>query len=330
MSAVAILGGGSWGRALAGLLASKGIEVRVSDREPSAAGPLERIRSVLAAGGAVEPRLTFHARATEAAAGAATVVFVVPSHAVREVARSVAGRLGSETVVVSATKGLETTSLMRMSEVLAEELGPGARIAVLAGPSFAAEVARGVPTSVAAASSDEEAAVLVQGLFMSEAFRVYTNPDMAGVEFGGALKNVIAIAAGICDGLGFGDNTRGALVTRGLAEITRLGTALGARRDTFYGLAGVGDLVATCASGLSRNRHVGEEIGRGRTLEEVLSGMSEVAEGVRTTRAALDLARGHGVEMPITEQVHSVLFESKDPRLAIRDLMVRRPRGEIW
>ena len=331
MSRVAVLGLGSWGLALARLLAAKGNAVRLWDRKPSLAEDAAGLARELAASGAAGcGDVTFATSPEDAVAGAPVVLFAVPSHALREVAREVRQVLSPTAAVVSATKGLEIPSLMRMSEVLADELGAGAPVVVLAGPSFAAEVARGVPTSVAAASLDESHARAVQELFMAETFRVYTNGDVPGVELGGALKNVIAIASGICDGLGFGDNTRGALVTRGLAEITRLGVALGARRDTFYGLAGVGDLIATSASPLSRNRHVGEEIGKGKTLEKVLAEMTQVAEGVRATRAALHLARRQGVEMPITEQVYAVLFEEKDPRVAIRELMLRRPRGEVW
>lgn len=331
MTKIAVLGAGSWGLALTGLLAGKGNRVRVWDRSASAAEGVARLaQSLHASGTPGAGEIAFAPSAADAAGAAEAVVFVVPSHALREVARAVASSVGTVSMIVSATKGLEIPSLMRMSEVLHDELGDAAPVVILAGPSFAAEVERGVPTSVAAASSDESLARAAQELFMAETFRVYTNPDVAGVELGVALKNVIAIAAGICDGLGFGDNTRGALLTRGLAEITRLGVALGARRETFYGLAGVGDLVATSASRLSRNRHVGEEIGKGKPLEKVLAEMTQVAEGVRTTRAALHLARRQGIEMPITEQVYAVLFEEKDPRAAIRELMLRRPRGEVW
>jgi len=329
MNEIAVLGAGSWGAALARLLAARGHRVRVWDRDERAAASVASV-TPSPEGDAELGVLVVAANPAEAVTGAVAAVFVVPSHALREVARAAAPALSPATTIVSATKGLEIPSLMRMSEVLLDELGAGAPVVVLAGPSFAAEVARGVPTSVAAASAEESLARGVQELFMGETFRVYTNPDVIGVELGGALKNVIAIAAGICDGLGFGDNTRGALLTRGLTEITRLGVALGAKRDTFYGLAGLGDLVATSASPLSRNRHVGEEIGKGKSLEKVLAEMTQVAEGVRTTRAALHLARRQGVEMPITEQVYAVLFEEKDPRVAIRDLMVRRPRGEVW
>jgi glycerol-3-phosphate dehydrogenase (NAD(P)+) len=331
MNRIGVLGLGSWGLALARLLAEKGHAVRLWDRKSTLAEDVSRLSSELEASGTPGAgKVSAATSAAEAVGGAEVVLFVVPSHALREVAREAGPSLASSSMLVSATKGLELPSLMRMSEVLSDELGATAPVVVLAGPSFAAEVARGVPTSVAAASSDETLARAAQDLFMAETFRVYTNGDVAGVELGGALKNVIAIASGICDGLGFGDNTRGALVTRGLAEITRLGVALGARRDTFYGLAGVGDLIATSASRLSRNRHVGEEIGKGKTVEKILGEMTQVAEGVRTTRAALHLARRQGVEMPITEQVYAVLFEEKDPRVAIRELMLRRPRGEVW
>jgi glycerol-3-phosphate dehydrogenase (NAD(P)+) len=218
-----------------------------------------------------------------------------------------------------------------MSEVAQEALGiDRARIAVLVGPSHAEEVSRGLPTTVVASSPDEATAEAVQEIFMTPTFRVYTNRDVVGVEMGVSLKNVVAIAAGICDGLGFGDNTKGALLTRGLAEITRLGVKMGARQETFSGLAGIGDLITTCISRHSRNRHVGEELAKGKTLDEVLAGMVMVAEGVRTTRSAVQLAGREGVEMPIASEVHRILFEGKPARQAIKDLMLRSRKPEIW
>ncbi len=218
-----------------------------------------------------------------------------------------------------------------MSEVVGEETGlPGSRVATLSGPSHAEEVALDMPTTVVAASASADLAMAVQELFSGGNFRVYMSDDVIGVELGGSLKNIIAIAAGIVDGLALGDNTKGALITRGLAEITRLGVAMGARAETFSGLSGLGDLVTTCFSQHSRNRHVGEKLGQGGKLDEVLSGMTMIAEGVETTRSGYDLARRHEVEMPITEEVYRVLFEDKNARKALGNLMERRLRAEIW
>jgi glycerol-3-phosphate dehydrogenase (NAD(P)+) len=244
--------------------------------------------------------------------------------------REVAGRVraaGFDGIAVCASKGLEQKTLRRMSEVLAEELGDRAPV-VLTGPSHAEEVSRGIPTSVVASSVDAARARAVQELCSTERFRVYTNQDVTGCEIAAALKNVIAIAAGVCDGIGFGDNTKGALLTRGLAEIARLGVALGGRRETFFGLAGMGDLIATATSRHSRNRWVGESLGRGETLEQVLGAMVMVAEGVPTARAAWDLGRAHDVELPITEQVCALLFDGRSPRESLQALMTRDLKGE--
>jgi glycerol-3-phosphate dehydrogenase (NAD(P)+) len=263
--------------------------------------------------------------------GADFVVFAVPSQALRSVARSAAASIPSGATITSVVKGIEKESLARMSEVLAEELDGHAhtRLGVLLGPSLAYEVAREIPTTVVASSSSTDTACAIRDRFWTEFFRVYTNDDLVGVELGVSLKNVIAIAAGICDGLGYGDNTKGALLTRGLAEIGRLGLAMGARRETFAGLTGMGDLITTCISPHSRNRHVGEEIGRGKPLRQVLDEMVMVAEGVETAISAVQLARRVGVEMPITEQVHRVLFEDKSPKEAITELMTRDPKDEF-
>jgi glycerol-3-phosphate dehydrogenase (NAD(P)+) len=264
-------------------------------------------------------------------AGAAAVVFAVPSHALREISEATAPHVTREALVVNVAKGLEETTLLRMSEILARTMPrvePG--VVSLLGPSHAEEVSRDHPTALVAASSSVDAAREVQGIFNGETLRVYTSPDLVGVELAAGLKNVIAIAAGISFGVGFGDNSFGALVTRGLAEITRLGVAMGGRPETFYGLSGLGDLVTTCVSRHSRNRYVGEEIGKGhRSPQEVIGGMSMVAEGVRTTKAARGLAARAEVEMPITDQVYEVLFAGKDPRAAIRDLMLRDPKAEL-
>ncbi|HEY0082332.1 MAG TPA: NAD(P)H-dependent glycerol-3-phosphate dehydrogenase, partial [Pyrinomonadaceae bacterium] len=259
------------------------------------------------------------------------VILAAPSHATRELLERMRGDLRAGVVLVSATKGIEIESGQRMSEVAGEALGKelAARFVCLSGPSFAREVAAGFPTAVVAAGYDARATLVVQAALSFENFRVYTNGDLAGTELGGAVKNVIALAAGMVSGLGLGTNSIAALITRGLAEITRLAVAEGGRAETLAGLAGLGDLVLTCTGALSRNRYVGEELGRGRALEEILSGMHEVAEGVRTTRAVKLLAESREIEMPITEQVHAVLYENKSVRAAAVDLMARPLRDEF-
>ncbi len=328
-----ILGGGGWGTALSIVLSSKGGDVLVweYDAEQCARVKSGGVNEKFLPGVTLPPAVQFTSELSDAVTGADMLVFAVPSHTLRGVARNLAGMDTTGALIVSATKGIEDGSLMRMSEVLVDELSAAAsdRIAVLAGPSHAEEVSRGHPTAVVSASANPAAAKQVQQMFSTGTFRVYTNEDMVGVELGVSVKNVVAIASGICDGIGYGDNTKAALITRGLAEITRLGLALGAKRETFFGLAGVGDLVVTCLSRHSRNRHVGEEVGKGKSLEAVLSGMVMVAEGVKTTKSALHLAKRHEVEMPITEQVYAVLFEGKDPHLAIDELMTRELKAEV-
>ena len=261
------------------------------------------------------------------------VVSVMPSQHCRPLFKQMLPHLEPAMMFVSATKGLEETTLLRMTEVVVQVIASGReftpRIAALSGPSFAKEVARGDPTAITVASQDAELAEIVQREFSDPRFRVYTNDDVVGVELGGALKNVIAIAAGVCDGLGLGHNSVAALITRGLAEITRLAVACGGRQETMAGLAGLGDLVLTCTGGLSRNRSVGVELGRGRKLPDIIAGMhGAVAEGVFTTQAAVGLARAHGVEMPITQQMDDILHRDKSPAEAIRELMTRSGKSE--
>ena len=260
--------------------------------------------------------------------GAARVVAAIPSHGTRAVIRAATPQVEPNAIVVSASKGLEQDTLLRVSEIIAQELGPSHHIVVLSGPSFAAELARELPTAVSVASAHPEAVERVQADFRSPYFRLYASDDVAGVEIGGALKNVIAIAAGAVEGLGLGHNALAGLITRGLAEITRLACAAGARRETLAGLTGLGDLVLTCTGSLSRNRHVGLELARGRSLHDVLAGMKMVAEGVRTTEAALALGNRYGVELPIATQVAEVLAGRKDARTALYDLMLRPQRAE--
>jgi glycerol-3-phosphate dehydrogenase (NAD(P)+) len=326
---VAVLGAGSWGTTLGALLAQGGAETTLWTVEAAVA---ERIASAhenpkyLPGIPLPEPlRATTDAR--RALAGAEAAVWAIPLRYLREVAERVAGDVPAEAICVSVAKGLEPGTRLRPTEILARTV-PGRALAALLGPSLAEEVARGVPTSVAACAADLEVARAVQRLFHVASVRVYTNDDPVGAEYGAALKNIMAVAAGLSDGLGYGDNTKGALVTRGLAEMSRLGVALGGRRETFFGLTGVGDLVTTCSSPKSRNRHVGEQVGRGRPLGAVLGEMTQVAEGVPASRVALELARARGVEVPIIEQVVAVLFEGKSPRAALLDLLARDPRRE--
>ncbi|RKY59630.1 MAG: glycerol-3-phosphate dehydrogenase [Candidatus Latescibacterota bacterium] len=332
---IAVIGAGGWGTALSVLLAGRGHQIFLWQREKDLAQEARRTREnrVFLPGVRIPEGVEISWKISEVVPEADMWVFAVPSQYVRQVARAVGEVDGGEgKLVVSVAKGIEEGSLKRMSEVLLEEL-PGlssGRLAVLSGPSHAEEVGRGMPTSVVTASASVDTARTVQEAFFSPNFRVYTSDDVVGVELGGALKNVIAIAVGICDGLELGDNAKGALIARGLAEITRLGVAMGARPETFAGLSGAGDLITTCISRHSRNRYVGEQVGRGRSLEEVLDEMVMVAEGVRTAEAARKLALRYGVEMPITEKVHQVLFEGYDPRRALEDLMLRQPKPEVW
>ena len=335
MRSVTILGAGSWGTTLAIHLSQNGYDVSLWEFRRDVADRLrdDRENVDLLPGISIPDRIHISSVLKDTVSPRVEMlVFAVPSHVLREVAHKVAPLISDVPFVVSVVKGIENGTFKRMSEVLEEEL-PGifrARIAVLSGPSHAEEVSREIPTSVVVASGDPEVAVAVQRTFLSPRFRVYTNEDMVGVELAGALKNIIAIAAGISDGLGFGDNTKGALLTRGLAEITRLGIAMGAKASTFSGLSGIGDLITTCLSRYSRNRYVGEEIGKGKSLSHVLDRMAMVAEGVMTTKATYQLARHYNVEMPITNEVYAVLFQDKDPAQAVADLMTRTAKAETW
>ncbi len=329
MSRVAMIGAGSWGTALSVLLAGSENEVRLWDIDRGHLAALERDREnrKFLAGIALPPGIKVQPELETALEDADATVFVVPSHALRAAARSV-GTAGRTELCVCATKGLELVTLERPTRILAETLGGDEPVAVV-GPSHAEEVSRGVPTSVVAACGDESRGRAVQRLFSTSRFRVYTNTDVAGCEYGAALKNVIAIAAGVCDGLGYGDNTKGALLTRGLAEIARLGVALGGRRETFFGLTGMGDLITTAISRHSRNRGLGERLGRGEALDRILASMVMVAEGVNTARASVGLARRHGVDLPIAEQVCAII-EGRSPRAALDALMTRELKSEEW
>lgn len=327
---IAVLGAGGWGTALAVHLARAGHDVRLWGRDVAlVADMLQRRANPTYLSGTIFPEgLRPTADLADALAGVDLVVAAVPSHGTREVLRHAARFVPPGSTIVSATKGLEQGSLFRMSEIIGQELGARHDVAVLSGPSFASEVVRGLPTAVCVASHSAATVERVQGDFRSTYFRLYGSDDVVGVEIGGALKNVIAIAAGAVEGLGLGHNALAGLITRGLAEITRLACAAGARRETLSGLTGLGDLVLTCTGALSRNRSVGFELGRGRALGDVLAGMKRVAEGVRTADAALALGARHGVELPIAEQVAEVMAGRKDPRSALYDLMLRPQRAE--
>lgn len=334
MSRIAVLGAGAWGTAIALALHRKsGHQITLWSHSEEEAWQIASAReNVLFLPGFPLPDEIAVTHEMAAINEAEIVVSVIPSEFLRPTLMRLRGHLRNGQFVVSATKGVEDRTFLRMTQVISETLEPAGlllSIGALSGPSFASEVAQGQPTAITVAFSDPQIAGLIQQDFSSETLRLYTSTDVVGVELGGALKNVIAIAAGIAAGVGLGYNSSAALMTRGIAEITRLAVACGGRRETLAGLSGVGDLVLTCTGSLSRNRTVGEALGQGRKLPEILEGLGgKVAEGVRTTRAALGLARRYGIEMPITEQMELILDEGKDPREAIRDLMVRPGRTE--
>ncbi|MGH9773449.1 MAG: NAD(P)H-dependent glycerol-3-phosphate dehydrogenase [Candidatus Acidiferrales bacterium] len=334
MKKIAIIGAGSWGTALSIVLqrsrASHRISLWAFEREVVASIRARRINEMFLPGLEVPREIEITGELAEALAGADVVLGVMPSSHGRRLYTTMLPWLSPQMTIVSATKGLEPESLLRMTEVIAQVVARkfSPRIAAISGPSFAREAARGDPTAVVIASEDLEVAQEIQHEFSGPTFRLYSHTDVVGVELGGAVKNVIAIAAGVVEGLGFGHNTAAALITRGLAEMARLGAAMGARPETMAGLAGMGDLVLTCKGDLSRNRSVGIELGRGRKIDEILGGMKMVAEGVGTTAATRALARRLGIEMPITEQMYAVLYEGRAPREAIRELMERRLKQE--
>jgi len=331
MSAVAVLGAGSWGTTLANLLAGKGETVRLWAYEPDVVEAINRTHEnpLFLPGVRLGTDLRAFGDPREAVSGASVIVSAPPSHVTRAVVDRVREAVAPGVLVVSATKGIENDTLALMSEVFAERL-PEARFVALSGPSFAIEVCQGQPTAVVAAARDEASALAAQQLFATPAFRVYSGRDVVGVELAGALKNVIAIAAGILEGLGLGHNPRAALITRGLAEITRLGVAMGADPSTFAGLAGMGDLVLTTTGSLSRNRALGVALAQGQTLEEYRTAHRSVAEGANTSRAGAALGARMGVELPIIQKVYEVLFSGKPARDAVPELMGRELKAEQW
>ena len=328
---IAVIGGGAWGTALADLLARKGEQVTLWAREPEVVESVNQrhVNDVFLPGAALAPSLAAVRDIAAAVRGAEVIVSVAPSHAVRPVMTQVARAITNPPpLVVSASKGLDPEKLERPSAVLMEVLPSGTPVAVLSGPSFALEVYQRQPTAVVAAAADHAVAERVQRLFATSHFRVYSHTDVIGVELGGALKNVIALAAGILEGLGLGFNTRAALITRGLAEITRLGVALGAQPMTFAGLAGLGDLILTSTGALSRNRGLGVALGKGESVAQALARTQAVVEGVNTARTAVALGERHGVDLPISREVANVLFKNKSPKQAVSDLMERELKAE--
>ena len=334
ISHTAVIGAGSWGTALARLLAEKGEPVTLWGHRPDHMAELARTRenARYLPGFPLPPSMVLETDIKAAVRDAQCVLMVVPSHGYRQVFTGILPHLRPGALLVSAVKGIEVGTRMTMTAIMAEVAGKRREefhYGVLSGPSFAKEVAQHQPTAVTIAFADQEAARAVQYLFATDWFRAYTGHDVIGLEISGAMKNVIAIAAGICDGLGYGLNTRAALITRGLAEITRMGVAMGADRLTFSGLGGLGDLVLTCTGSLSRNRTVGLKLGQGKTIDQALAEMTMVAEGVKTTKSCYNLARELGVEMPILEQTYQVLYQGKDTREAVRELLRRNLKKEL-
>lgn len=334
MSRVAVIGAGAWGTGLSIVLGRSGrhvVSLWAFEPEVCESVNSRRVNEIFLPGQSIPESVSATRGLEQALDGAEIVVIAVPSQHCRKVLQAMQPYLQPDSLLVSATKGLEEETLLRMTEVICAVLGTNCspRVGALSGPSFAKEAARGDPTAITIASRDAGLTETVQREFSDSRFRVYRNDDMVGVELGGALKNVIAIAAGVCDGLGLGHNSVAALITRGLAEITRLAVACGGRTETMAGLAGLGDLVLTCTGGLSRNRSVGVELGGGRKLQEIMAGMhGAVAEGVFTTHAAVGLAKARGVEMPIAEQMFEILYGGKAPADAIHELMTRSAKSE--
>lgn len=331
MSKVAFLGGGSFGTALGILLADKGLEVSIYDRDKSVVDDInlnkkndKYIKDLV-----IPKNVTAFNDLDEALKDIKFLVLAVPSHVVRAASRSIKGKISSDVIIVSIAKGIEEGTNLRLSEVIEEEL-PNNKVVILSGPSHAEEVAFDIPTTVVVSSKDEESANIVQDLFMTNNFRVYINEDLVGVEIGGAVKNIIALAAGVCDGIGYGDNTKAALMTRGMAEIVRVGMKLGGKPETFLGLTGMGDLIVTCTSLHSRNRRAGYLIGSGKSAEEATKEVGMVVEGIKACRAFYELKEKLQVEMPITDILYRVLFENKDPKDAVVFLMGREKKSEIY
>lgn len=326
---IGIIGDGGWGTTLAIILAQKGLDVTLWGAFPDYVEILKakRVNAKFLPGIKIPREVKITSSLEEAVSEKDIIVLAAPSQYMRAVLKKLTAHDLSGSLFVSVAKGIENKTLLRMSEIIRELLGD-VRISVLSGPTIAHEAAKGIPTTIVASSPDTAVAEEVQSIFMTDRFRVYTNDDVIGVELGGSVKNIIAIAAGISDALMFGTNAKAALLTRGLVEMARLGVVMGANKETFYGLSGLGDLATTCISPYSRNRHFGEEIGKGKTLKETLKETEMVVEGVATTQSAHELAKKFKIEMPITSEIYKVLYENKDPEKAVHDLMTRSPKRE--
>jgi glycerol-3-phosphate dehydrogenase (NAD(P)+) len=326
---IGVLGDGGWGTTLAILLSNKGYPVTLWGAFADYAKQMAKTRHnhKFLPGIKIPPQIKITSDIKNAAQDKEIIVLAIPSQYTRMTLKKIKGNFAKKTVFLSVTKGIEISSSKRMSEIIYAELGP-VKLAVLSGPTIAAEVVKEVPTTAVAASSDKQIRKTIQAVFSTKRFRVYTNPDVIGVELGGSLKNVIAIACGVSDGLGFGTNTKAAILTRGLAEISRLGKAMGAKPETFSGISGLGDLVTTCISKQSRNRSVGEMIGKGKSLKEIFSHMQMVAEGVPTAKSAYALSLKYKIDMPITKEIYHLLYKNKSPRQAVNDLMTRKSKEE--
>ncbi|MDP4133935.1 MAG: NAD(P)H-dependent glycerol-3-phosphate dehydrogenase [Bacillota bacterium] len=327
---VSVIGSGGWGTALTVLLNSLGNEVTLWSWHQDESNQIknDHENKAFLPGVIIPEGINYTSDLRLAVESAELLVYTLPSHRLRSYAKEMSAYIKDNQIIVNCTKGLEPGSLKRMSECIKEEI-PGCKWAVLSGPSHAEEVARFIPTAVVVSSEDQEVESRVQGIFMSESFRVYTNSDVIGVEMGGALKNVIALCAGMVDGLDYGDNTKAALMTRGLVEMIRLGVAMGAKKETFMGLSGNGDLIVTCTSMHSRNRRAGILLGQGKSLEETLAEIKMLTEGITTCGAAYELAKKAGVEMPIVNEAYKILHEGKSPRQAVLDLMMRGKKEEL-
>ena len=330
MAKISIISAGSWGTALALLLYNNGHQVTVCSENEEEIRMLQEKREHLTKlpGVPLPEKMEFTTDMERVLSDRDLLVMAKASPYVRSTSRRIAPLIRKGQLIVNVAKGIEADTLMTMSDIISEEI-PLANVAVLSGPSHAEEVGRGLPTTIVTGAGDRDTALYVQNIFMNPVFRVYTSPDILGIELGGSLKNVIALAAGIADGLGYGDNTKAALITRGIAEITRLGIAMGARAETFYGLSGIGDLIVTCASVHSRNRKAGYLIGKGYTMQEAMDEVKMIVEGVHSARAGLELSEKYGIETPIIQAVGEVLFDDKSPRLAVDELMQRVKKDEL-
>ncbi|KYH29952.1 MULTISPECIES: NAD(P)H-dependent glycerol-3-phosphate dehydrogenase [Clostridium] len=331
MSDIAFIGGGSFGTALSVMLSKHGYKVNIWDRNPNVVNDINVKRENIKylANVTIPVNVTAFAELRKAVEGNKVIVLSVPSHAIREVSKNIKDYIDKDAIIVNIAKGIEENSLKRLSEVIEDEL-PNNPVVVLSGPSHAEEVALDIPTTVVVASKNIEYAKKVQDMFMTNKFRVYTNDDIVGVEIGGAVKNIIALAAGVSDGAGYGDNTKAALMTRGMSEIVRIGTKLGAKKETFFGLSGIGDLIVTCTSMHSRNRRAGILIGKGIKVEDACKEIGMVVEGVKSCSAFYKLKEQLNVSMPITDALYKVLFENKDPKYGVYELMSRDKKDEVY